>query len=625
MGIRKIGSGFRCLRLRRGVMLAAIIVVAAGLAAEALASVSAGKKTAELDVWVMSMGLLGGLALFLFGMEQMADALKALAADRLKEILARLTTNRYMGALTGALVTAVIQSSSVTTVLTVGFITAGILSVSQAVGIIFGANIGTTITAQVIAFKVTKLAMLMIAGGFGMLFISSRDRVRHYGAMLMGLGLIFFGMSLMSGAMKPLRTYGPFLNLMAHMENPALGILVAALFTALVQSSSATTGVVIAMASQGLISLPAGIALAFGANIGTCVTAMLASLGKPRAAIRASLAHVLFNVLGVALWVWFIGPFARLVVAVSPAAEGLSGAARLVAETPRQIANAHTIFNVVNTIIFLPFAGQFARVVERLVPTEEEAEVVTTGAASEWTTMHLDPDLLTVPSIALEQTRNEIRRLSRMIRSVLEGILPAFAGSSDEAATRLLDKEAEADFVGDQIDEYLLQISRRNLNQEQSEIAVQLTEITTSLERIAEVYKRDLHPLIKRKTESNIEFSENGKERLLEFSDLVLENYDRAIRAFEDKRTEVARQVVRSKPRVADLQQAYRSAHYEGLASDDPEVVAVSEVHLDLVDNLRRANSHAESIAYTMLEGFLDARRERDAEQQKEASASSAA
>ena len=624
MGLRHIGSGFRCLRLRRGVMVAAFIVVAAGLGAEALASVSAGKKTPELDLWMMSIGLLGGLALFLFGMEQMADALKALAADKLKDILARLTTNRYMGALTGALVTAVIQSSSVTTVLTVGFITAGILSVSQAVGIIFGANIGTTITAQVIAFKVTKLALLMVAGGFGMLFISSKDKIRHYGAMLMGLGLVFFGMSLMSDAMKPLRTYGPFLDLMAQMENPALGILVAALFTALVQSSSATTGVVIAMASQGLISLPAGIALAFGANIGTCVTAMLASLGKPRDAIRASLAHVLFNVMGVVLWVWFIGYFARLVVSVSPSAEGLAGAAKLAAETPRQIANAHTIFNVVNTLIFLPFAGQFARAVERLVPPEEETEAVTTGAPSEWTTMHLDPDLLTVPSIALEQTRNEILRLSRLTRAMLEGILPFFMKSHDEDAEAMLAQEAEVDFIGDQIDEYLLQISRRNLNQEQSEIAVQLTEITTSLERIAELFKRDLHPLIKRKNESGIQFSDSGKDRLLEFANLVLENYDRAIRAFDDKRTEVARQVVRAKPSVADLQQAYRSAHYDGLASGDPDTVAVSEIHLDLVDDLRQVNSHAESIAYTMLEGFLDVRKKRDA-QPEPASGSAAA
>ena len=229
----------------------------------------------SLHVFTMIMGLFGGLALFLYGMEKMADALKAVAGERLKSVLAKLTTNRVTGALTGAFVTAIIQSSSVTTVLVVGFITAEVMSFSQAVGVIFGTNIGTTITAQIIAFKVTKYALLLISVGFGMLFIGNKERMKQYGAMAMGLGLIFFGMGVMSNAMKPLQSYQPFLDLMAHMDNPILGILTAACFTGLVQSSSATTGIVIVMASQGFITLTAGIALIFGANVGTCITALL--------------------------------------------------------------------------------------------------------------------------------------------------------------------------------------------------------------------------------------------------------------------------------------------------------------------------------------------------------------
>jgi phosphate:Na+ symporter len=595
--------------LRRAALLTALLVVVAGFTAEAVASVVAGRKSPELDVWVMSMGLVGGLALFLYGMELMADAMKALAADRLKDILARLTTNRFLGALTGAVVTAIIQSSSVTTVLVVGFITAGILSLSQAVGVIFGANIGSTFTAQLIAFKVTKLALLMIALGFGMLFISGRDRLKQYGGMLMGLGLVFFGMGLMSDSMRPLRSYEPFLNLMAHMETAALGILVAAVFTGLIQSSAATTGVVIAMAGQGLITLNAGIALVFGANIGTCVTAILASLGKPREAVRASAAHVLFNVLGVVLWVWFIDPFARLVVAVSPSDPTLAGAAKLAAETPRQVANAHSIFNVVNTLLFLPFATQFARLVEYLIPTGDEPEDVATGAPSEWTTMHLDADLLAVPSIALDQTRYEILRLSRMIRSGLEGLLPAFKANDRTAVAAMLDQEAEIDFVGEQIDDYLVQISRRNLNQEQSEIAVQLTEVTTSLERIGELFKRDLHPLANRKIEAKIPFSEGGEAELQAYWDAVVRNYDKAVEAFADKDTELAREVVRAKPDIAELQQAYRATQYEGLGASDAQTVAASEIHLDLADLVRRIYTYSEAVAYTMLEGFLDKRK----------------
>ena len=213
----------------------------------------------------------------------------------MKLILAALSKNRFLGVLTGTVTTAIIQSSSVTTVLLVGFVSAGLMSLSQSVSIIFGANIGTTITAQIIAFKVTKYALLMIAVGFGMLFFSKKEAIRQYGGILLGLGLVFYGMSVMSGTMKPLRTNEDFINLMANMSNPLLGILTAALFTALVQSSSATTGVVIVLAMQGIITLEAGIALSLGANIGTCITAGVASIGKPREAVRVAMVHVFFN------------------------------------------------------------------------------------------------------------------------------------------------------------------------------------------------------------------------------------------------------------------------------------------------------------------------------------------
>ncbi|MCB1852384.1 MAG: Na/Pi cotransporter family protein, partial [Gammaproteobacteria bacterium] len=256
---------------------------------------SSGK---SIDWFTMTMTLLGGLAIFLYGMELMTDSLKAVAGDRMKMILEKMTGNRIAGAITGAGVTAVIQSSSVTTVIVVGFVTAGLMNLAQAIGVIMGANIGTTITAQIVAFKVTKYALLMVAVGFAMMMISKRESIKHYGTMLMGLGLVFFGMDVMSGAMKPLRTYQPFLDLMTTMESPLVGILIAAAFTGLIQSSSATTGIVIVMATEGLVSLPAGIALAFGANIGTCVTAILASIGKPRIAVQAAMAHLLFNVFG---------------------------------------------------------------------------------------------------------------------------------------------------------------------------------------------------------------------------------------------------------------------------------------------------------------------------------------
>lgn len=256
-----------------------------------LSSVTSG----TLDLGAMVTGLGGGLALFLYGMRKMTEALKTVAGTGMKAFLGRVTTNRFTAAGAGALVTAVLQSSSVTTVLVVGFVTSGLLTLSQSVGVIVGANIGTTITAQIIAFKITKYALAMIAAGFLVEILARNERVKYYGIALMGLGLIFFGMTLMGDAAYPLRTHEPFMDLMQRMKNPLLGIAVGALFTALVQSSSATTGLVIVMASEGFLSLEAGIALIFGANIGTCITAMLAAIGRPREAVRTAVVHVLFG------------------------------------------------------------------------------------------------------------------------------------------------------------------------------------------------------------------------------------------------------------------------------------------------------------------------------------------
>ncbi|MGB5742866.1 MAG: Na/Pi cotransporter family protein, partial [Sedimenticolaceae bacterium] len=317
------------------------------------ATLAADVPAEEIDWLRLLMGLFGGLAMFLFGMEQMSDGLKGAAGDTLKDVLARLTKNRFMGALTGAFVTAVLNSSSVTTVLVVGFISAGFMSLSQSIGVIMGANIGSTFTAQIIAFNVTQYALIMVAIGFYLLFTAKQEKNRYYGAMIMGLGLVFYGMGVMGEAMQPLRSYEPFIELMQKMENPLLGILVGAVFTGLVQSSAATTGIAIVMATEGLISLPAGIALAFGANIGTCVTAILAAIGKPVEAKRAAAVHTLFNIAGVLVWVMFIPLLVDIVTAISPAAPELAGKARMAAEVPRQIANAHTIFNISNTLLFI--------------------------------------------------------------------------------------------------------------------------------------------------------------------------------------------------------------------------------------------------------------------------------
>ena len=306
--------------------------------------------------------------------------------------------------------TAVIQSSSVTTVLVVGFVSAGLMTLVQSVGVIFGANVGTTMTAQIVAFNTTALAFPLIAIGFVMTFISKQGVARHYGGMMIGLGLIFYGMAAMGSAMSPLRTHEGFAELLQSLQNPVLGMLAGAVFTALVQSSSATIGLAVVMATQGLLSLPAGIAILFGAKIGTSITAILAAIGKPQDAKRAAAVHVLFNVMGAVIWLPFITQLAWMAEAVSPVAAHLQGVERLAEEVPRQIANAATIWATANVVIFLPFAAVFARMAIKIVPERVVKEKAIIQPK------YLDDELIRVPSMALERARMELGHMGESHR-----------------------------------------------------------------------------------------------------------------------------------------------------------------------------------------------------------------
>jgi phosphate:Na+ symporter len=545
---------------------------------------------------VMGMQLFGGLALFLFGMEQMADALKAVAGSRMKMILAKLTSNRFMGAITGAFVTAVIQSSSVTTVLVVGFITAGLMSMAQSVGVIMGANIGTTITAQIVAFKVTKAALLMIGVGFSMLFTSKSERTKQYGAMLMGLGLVFFGMSVMSDAMKPLRTYQPFLDLMIQMENPLIGIIIAATFTGLIQSSSATTGIVIVMASQGFITLPAGIALAFGANIGTCVTAMLASIGKPREAVRAAAVHVLFNVAGVVLWFMFIPQLAHLVTWLSPSHPELSGVDRLGAETPRQIANAHTIFNVANTLIFIGLSTQFARLVERMIPDrsiEEEGLVVTAK--------YLEPELLSTPALALDRVRMEVLHMGDVVQRMLDEIMPAILSGNKETLISIRDMDDEVDILYAQILEYMGQISKGALTEEQTQEFLHLMEALTDLENIGDIIETNLVELGRSRINQSVSISVPTQKVLTDFHDLLKRALSGAIQAVSQNNSQVASLVIDMKDEISALANSAAVHQAARLVAEEPNRIPAYTIEMDIIEKQKRIYYFAKRMAKTVM------------------------
>jgi phosphate:Na+ symporter len=497
----------------------------------------------SLNLLEIGIGLVGGLALFLYGMHTMSEGLKSAAGDGMKTLMAKLTGNRFTAAITGALITAVIQSSSVTTVLVVGFVSAGLMSLGQSVGVIMGANIGSTFTAQIVAFKVTKYAWAMVAAGFGFWAFPRRDVVRQYGAMIMGLGLLFLGMEQMSAATNPLRTYEPFIDLMARMDNPLLGILLGAAFTALIQSSAATTGIVIIFASQGFLSLEGGIALAIGANIGTCFTAILSAFGKPPDAARAATVHVLFNVIGALLWIGFIGQLADVSREISPSWPELSGLARLAAETPRQIANANTLFNVANTLILIGFTGPLARLAVKLVPARKSKDPERVEPK------FLDDIYLTTPSIGIDRVRMELGHMGECATRMMEATPRVWTAGSRAELQRIADMDDDVDRLHGAILGYSRDLSRQELTAADSERLEGLFSIANYLETIGDLIGTDIISQGLRRLEKHVEPHEVD-ELGQPLWDAVAASLRETLRALADDDSEAARAVVERKREI---------------------------------------------------------------------------
>jgi phosphate:Na+ symporter len=526
-------------------------------------------------------GLLGGLALFLYGMGQMADSLKVVAGDRMKSILARLTRNRVTGVITGALVTSVIQSSSVTTVLVVGFISAGLMTLTQSAGVILGADIGTTITAQIIAFNIREYSLLLVAAGFLVTFVARRDRTRLYGTAVMALGLVFLGMGIMGEAMKPLRTWPPFLGAMAGMENPVLGIAVGALFTALIQSSSATVGIIIVLGSQGLVTLEAGIALLLGANIGTTVTALLASIGRPREALRASVIHLVFKVLGVLIWVFLIDQLIWLTVGVSPSHSDLSGMARLAAETPRQVANAHTLFNVANTLLFLPLTGVFVWLSRRLIPDRPEGE-------GEIRARYLDEGLVRTPAFALDRARLELLHMGDLVTEMSGDILPAVLAGSREDLRSFKARDDSVDALHGRIVTYLGRVSQEHLTEVQTEELVRLMEATNDLENIGDVIETNLVSLGHSRLDDGVRVSDETRKVIREFHAVVTRALDMALMAVTQRNERAASEVIEMKDGINRLADSAALHEARRLVAAEPGRLAAYAMEVDLLENLKR-------------------------------------
>lgn len=538
-------------------------------------------------------GLFGGLALFLFGMDVMTRALKAAAGDYMKDILSRLTRNRFVGVGMGAFVTALVQSSSVTTVLLVGFISAGLMSMTQSVSVIIGANIGTTITAQILAFKVTELALPMIAAGFLMSFAARTNAWRQAGNGLLGIGLLFYGMGVMSAGLAPLRSYPPFIDFMVTMQNPLLGAVIGAAFTAVIQASAATTGILIVLAAQGLINLEAAIAIALGANIGTCVTAALASIGKPREAVRAAAVHTVFNVAGVLLWIGFIPQLAEFARWISPSADELAGAERIAAELPRQIANVHTFFNVANALLFIGFTTQIARLTEWLIPDRPMR------ADKAMLPKHLDEDLLETPSIALEAVRSELRRLGKRVRRMVREIMPAAISGSrgDLERVAAMDKLVDALHIG--IIDYLGRISVTHLSDRQSGELVQLVQVANALEQIGDRIATGMVTSAHKRMDEEVTVSPQTAAVLNDYHQFVLAAVSDAIQAVTTQDAELAKDVRKRRKDFNRLTRDLTEYGLDRLKADEPNRLNTFVREMEVMEIFESVFSIARRIANT--------------------------
>jgi len=559
--------------------------------------------TTTISWFFLVMGLLGGLVLFLYGMEKMSEGLKKSAGKGMRNILSALTNNRIIGLAVGAFVTMVIQSSSATTVMLVSFAQAQLLTFGQTLSVILGANIGTTVTAQLIAFKLTDYAFLMIIIGFALTIFSKKDSLKYLGESLLGFGILFLGMKIMSDSMRPLRDYEPFIDLMKNLENPIYGLIIGAVFTALIQSSSAFTGIVIVLAQQGLLSLNAGIPLLLGANIGTCITAGLATLGTSREAKRVALAHVIFNTAGAIIFLFWIPYFVDLVRWMSPVSDA-TGIDKLAAETPRQIANAHTFFNVSVAVVFLPFTALLSKAVLKILPVEESE------AAIEVFTWHLDDKAISTPSLAIDLSHAEVGRMAKILRRMLRAIIHPLFNDRDEADNihkhlTIIEgiemREEKIDFLHEKVTSYLLKIGREELSEEQSREVFNLISIVRDMEAIGDIIHRDMFPLIAKKRALSFDFSQEGHEEIELYHAKIYKQLVRLEVTFSEQKFKKAKKIVSKEDRYADLESEFKVKHLERLKEERKESIATHEIHMDIMDNLKQISVYVTEIAKSIV------------------------
>lgn len=532
--------------------------------------------------------LLGGLALFLYGMNMMSQGMEAAAGNKMKQILERLTTNRYLGVLVGAVITAIIQSSSATTVMVVGFVNSGMMTLRQAVGVIMGANIGTTITGQLIALDAGAIAPFIAFLGVVLVIFLKQPKVRNIGGILAGLGVLFIGMEMMSTAMMPLRDSKAFIDMMTKFSNPLLGIMAGAIFTALIQSSSASVGILQALATSGAISFSGAVYVLFGQNIGTCITAVLASIGTGRNAKRTTIIHLSFNIIGTAVFtiLCMLTPLTSWVGGFTPA------------NPAAQIANMHTLFNIVTTILLLPAGNLLAKLAEKILPDVDEPEE---GMYLKYlkNTKPVTEGKIGVSAINFELTHKEIARMLEIAKKNVSDSFTAFLNCDDGFIPKVEEKEEYVDFLNREISEYISTNMAHESNTRGSRILSAYFKVTSNVERISD-HAMNICGYSEWLKEKDVRFSQEVREEILQMQQTCVELLTLLLNENMEALDELSR-VSALEQKMDDMTEDYRNRMMhriqEGTASGEGSVL-----YTEMLTDFERIGDHALNIAQEMTE-----------------------
>lgn len=529
--------------------------------------------------------LLGGLGLFLFGMNFMSQGLQKAAGAKLRNILEAMTKNKMIAVFFGALFTAIIQSSGATTVMVVSFVNAGIMSLAQSVGIIFGANIGTTITSQLVAFNLTGVAPFILFVGAVFMMFGRKPMVKKIGEVILGFGALFMGISMMKDAMAGLRQYQTVLQVLGSLDNPLLGILLGTVLTVIVQSSSVTVSILLLMASQGLVGLPVCFYVILGCNIGSCTPAVLACLEAKKDAQRAALIHVLFNVFGMiiigGLLVFGMQYFEPFILKISGSDVG------------RCVANADTFYKTFQTLLFLPLSTQFVKLTKRLIPGEDKE-------SEGYQLLYIGKQNIFSPSTAVVETTQEIERMAALTKGNLSLSMEAFFDGNEDKISQVYETEKQIDFLSREITDYLVRINQLQLPVADAERIGGLFHVVSDIERIGDHAENIADAAVKCR-EDGITFTEKGEKEILLMHGKAMEILEKSMEMFTSLDPRNLPDILELEDSIDHMERELQENHVRRMAKGTCSPMA-GIIFTDLVTGLERVADHATNIAFSILE-----------------------